>query len=838
MEQSFIGYVEAIYFENPTNLYKVIRVVVEEDSQGLFPDKVAICTGQFPSLHFETSYQFQGELTVHPRYGEQFAVQHVAQVAPTSDSGLIEFLSGPHFPGIGKTLAKRIVECFSERTLDVILNTPEELKQVRGLTSDKRETLHHLLVEHRGTERIYLQLAEWGFGAKISEKIVQQLRERVLEQIEENPYILVHEVQGVGFAKADQLAEHLGINPDAHIRLMAGLVTSVNEWCNRSGDTYVAVPTLFQMTQQLLERSRRFMVTEAMLETALQGALQQKLLFALDEGIMVPSLYFAETGIAKRLQQYLKYEAVERFSSEVIHEKLEEVSEITGITYDEAQRQAMLLAMQSPLSIITGGPGTGKTTLVRGLLVLHRLLHEYDEPNPQQPYESTPVLLAAPTGRAAKRMQEMTNIPASTIHRLIGYTRESSVSEFEPLTLDGQLLIVDEMSMVDTWLMHWLCQAIPEQMQVILVGDKDQLPSVGPGRVFADLIQSETIPTIELTTIYRQADDSSIVHLAHDIRQGRLPADLLQKQVDRSFISCGTQQVTQVVQQIVSKAQERGYDETTLQVLAPMYKGLAGINALNVALQNLFNPKTRGKAELQYFDQIFREGDKVLQLVNNADEGVYNGDIGKIIAIYNKETSANGIDEVIVSFDEDKELTYKKSDLEQLTLAYCCSVHKSQGSEYPLVILPLVEAYHRMLRKDLVYTAVTRAKSSLVLLGNPQSFVQAVQHAQEQRRTNLMDLLSVALPLQKQHVVPQVEAHAIAQDILPTMNVVSKMDIANDNGDISGNEDMTVSNGGLEVDSVEQSNEFLEKTYQLLEDNLMTIDPMIGMEGISPYDFM
>lgn len=818
MEQSFIGYLEAIYFENPANLYKVIRVIVEEDEESLFPDKVAICTGQIPSLHFETPYRFQGALTVHPRYGEQFAVQQVTQVAPTTDSGLIEFLSGPHFPGIGKTLAKRIVECFSERTLDVILNSPDELKQVRGLTSDKRETLHQLLVEHRGTERVYLQLAEWGFSAKISEKIVQQLRDRILEQVEENPYILVHEVQGVGFAKADQLAERLGIDPDAQVRLMAGLVTAVTDWCNRSGDTYIEKAPLFEYTQQLLERSRRFMVTEAMLEAALATALNQELLFALDDGMMIPSLYFAEMGIAKNIQHYLKYEAVDRFSDELIEEKLAEVSQLTGIAYDQAQRQAMKLAMQSPLSIITGGPGTGKTTLVSGLLVLHRLLHEYEEPDPKQPYESTPVLLAAPTGRAAKRMQEMTNIPASTIHRLIGYTRESSVSEFEPLTLDGRLLIVDEMSMVDTWLMHWLWQAVPEHMQVILVGDKDQLPSVGPGRVFGDLIQSGTIPTIELTTIYRQADDSSIVHLAHDIRQGKLPFDLMQKQSDRSFIPCGTQQVVQVVQQIVEKAQARGYDETTLQVLAPMYKGAAGINALNAALQNLFNPKKRGKAEIQYFDQVFREGDKVLQLVNNADEGVYNGDIGKISAIYNKETSANGIDEVIVSFDEDKELTYKKGDLEQLTLAYCCSVHKSQGSEYPLVILPLVEAYHRMLRKDLVYTAVTRAKSSLVLLGNPQSLVQAVQRDQEQRRTNLVDLISVALPT---------KISTVLSDGVSTVVKTRKYDTV----------EMTVTpTPNLVIKEVAPMEEALP--MRLSEETMMDIDPMIGMEGLSPYDFM
>ena len=827
-----IGEVESVFFENPQNLYKVLRVKVLETDNDVISEDHVTCTGQFASLLLDTAYEFYGQVTVHPRYGEQFAVSRYQQVAPTSEAGLVEFLSSARFTGIGKTLAQRIVDQLGLEAIDLILQDPDCLKSVKGLTPDKRQVLAQTLRQHQGTERIFLQLTEWGFGPKLADKIYQTFKDQTLATIENNPYALVAKVEGVGFNKADALAEQLGIEADAVTRLVAGLYTAVSEVCLRSGDTYVQRPRLLALATKILERSRSYLIEEERLAEALDLAILEGTLYSLDQGIMLPSLYHAEMGIVRRISDFFQYEEVETFSKAEIEGKLDQVARETGIDYDETQRQAMILALQSPLSVITGGPGTGKTTLIRGILTLHRLLHGYPQGDVTNPYQTGPVLLAAPTGRAAKRMQEMTDIPASTIHRLIGFNRETTVEGFDPTPLEGQLLVVDEMSMVDTWLMNWLWMAIGYRIQVILVGDKHQLPSVGPGKVFSDLIESGVIPTISLTKIYRQAQDSSIIQLAHQIRQGRLPQNLMERQPDRSFIPCKTQQVAQVVEQVVGHALTRGFDANTLQVLAPMYKGPAGITALNQLLQGLFNPPSRKKPQLEYFDQVFRLGDKVLQLVNNAEEGVYNGDIGKIVGVFSAQASNSGSEEVVVAFDDDKELTYRRSDFDQLTLAYCCSVHKSQGSEYPLVILPLVDAYYRMLRQDLLYTAVTRAQSSLVLVGDPDAYVQAVSQDRDPRRTNLKDLLEIKL-------AGLTQGEKIEQELASGESQVLGLDAEKVEVSATDQASPQVS-PAASVSVAVQSRDWIPKqqeSFRLSQDLIDQIDPMIGMEGISPYDF-
>lgn len=795
LEEKLVGQVDSIFFENPTNFYKVLRVTVDEQQSSFIAGHEMVCTGQFATLHLDTTYEFFGKVTQHPKYGEQFSVSRYQQVAPTSAQGMIDYLASDRFKGIGKTLATRIIETLGETALERIVDDVDALKQVKGLTPAKRRELRLTLLQHQGTERVFMQLNEWGFGPKLAERIYTVYKSTAIDAIRANPYELIEKIDGIGFTKADLLAEQLGFEALSIERLVAGVIVAIQEWCMTNGDTYVQKEHALTIARQLLEKSRPHLIEQAELELALDKAILDKKIQPLLDGLMLPSLYFAEVGIANRVAQFLQYEHVERFSEEEIATKIDEVVQITGIPYDEQQRSALKLAVQSPMSIITGGPGTGKTTLIKGLLVLHALLHDYDLAKIQQKIaDESPILLAAPTGRAAKRMTEMTGLPAATIHRLIGYTRESSVEDFHANELEGNLLIVDEMSMVDTWLMNWLIQAIPYHMQVIFVGDKDQLPSVGPGKVFSDLITSHTIPTISLTKIYRQSQESSIVELAHTIRQGYLPQNLLEKQADRSFIPCQTGQVAQVIQQIVQSALNKGYNATNLQVLAPMYKGAAGIHLLNERLQALFNPPTPKKREIPHFEQIFRVGDKVLQLINNADEGVYNGDIGQISGIFWKNETESGVDEVVVTFDE-KELTYKRGDLEQLTLAYCCSIHKSQGSEYPLVILPLVDTYSRMLRKDLVYTAVTRAKQSLVLLGNPNSFIKAVSQQEVPRRTFLEDLLKVKLSKESEQIFEETSDYKTETEL----NI---------------------------------------EPLVLSEETLLLIDPMIGMDNLTPYDFI
>lgn len=834
-EERIVGVVEAIYFENPSNLYKVVRISVDLEQTDLLIDNEIVITGHFASLHQETEYEFFGKMTQHPKYGEQFAVSRYQQNAPTSQEGLVDYLSSHRFKGVGKVLASRIVDELGLNAIDKILDNRQSLDSVTGLSNQVASNLYEQLVEHQGTERVFMRLNQWGFGPKLVEKIYTKFQSNAVSTIEENPYVLVDEIEGIGFSRADQLAEQLGIEAFDINRLIAGIYTAVNEVCQNEGDTYLERESAIKEGIKLLEASRPFMINETQMEEALEKALREEKLYSLDGNLMIPSLYHAELNIVRKMDDYLNYENVERFSEEEIEDHIEIVIEETGIQYDERQREALKLAIKSPMSIVTGGPGTGKTTLIQGLIHLHALLHEYDlEEVSSKKYDSDrPILLAAPTGRAAKRMQETTGVPASTIHRLIGFTRESLVEEFHSIELEGDLIIVDEMSMVDTWLMNWLIQAIPYHMQVVFVGDKDQLPSVGPGKVFSDLIESNTLPTISLTKIYRQAQNSSIVRLAHEIRKGHLPSDFLEKQADRSFIPSPGSQVGSVVHQIVNAAIKKGFDSNSLQVLAPMYKGTAGIDYLNTILQNLLNPAKDKKRELIHFDRVFRVGDKVLQLVNNTEEDVYNGDIGKIEAIFYKKETESKSDEVIVSFDE-KELTYRRSEMDQLTLAYCTSIHKAQGNEFPLVILPLVDLYSRMLRKDLLYTAITRAQSSLVMVGNPACFEKAVTSYQSPRKTNLCDLLQVKIKAIEG--IEKIEKEESDQ----------QTQVENQSNEETISNEVVVEQTQLSLDgfdtTIQTSKEGVEntkdKSYDLTLSNWTLIDPMIGMEGTTPFDFM
>ena len=811
-EELVVGIVEAIFFENPSNFYKVVRISVDQDETDLLLDEELVITGMFASLHLDTEYQFFGKLTNHPKYGEQFAVTRYQQKAPTSYEGLVDYLSSSRFKGIGKVLAERIVDELGQDAIDTIISDSNALKGVTGLSKAKAEDLREGLLRHQGTERIFMQLSEWGFGPALSDKIYRAYESETITLIKENPYKLIEDVDGIGFNKADQLAEQLDFDAEDINRIVAGIYVSVLELSNSDGDTYVPEEVAKKNGRKLLESSRRYLISDELLERAVELAVQNEQLMRLVDNLMIPSLYYAELNIVKKIDNYYQYEQIERFEEDEIDEAIDEVVKISGINYDESQRQALKTSIQSPISVITGGPGTGKTTLIKGIILLHSILHDYDLEQATKKVDENPVLLAAPTGRAAKRMEETTGLPASTIHRLIGFNRDSQVDEFYAAELDGSLLIVDEMSMVDTWLMNWLVQAIPYHLQVVLVGDKDQLPSVGPGKVFSDLIESDVLPVLRLEKIYRQAQNSTIIDLAHKIRQGFLPEDFLMKQHDRSFIQAPAQQISHVLQQIIVAAKKKGFDATNLQVLAPMYKGPAGINALNTLLQELLNPPKPRKREINHFDSVFRVGDKVLQLVNNSEDGVYNGDIGRIEAIHFKKETASKVEEITVSFDN-VELIYKKSDLDQLTLAYCTSIHKAQGSEYPLVILPLVDMYSRLLQKDILYTAITRAQSSLIMLGNPDSFYKAVTSEKEPRKTFLRELLMV-----------QFDKEASENE--------------EDETEENFKED-EASQQKPEPESIQMElEEQIEEPLELKEATINQIDPMINMDGVTPYDFM
>jgi len=464
--------------------------------------------------------------------------------------------------------------------------------------------------------------------------------------------------------------------------------------------------------------------------------------------------------------------------------------------------------------ILTGGPGTGKTTVIRGLVEVYAELHgiSLDPKEYAKREEPFPIILAAPTGRAAKRLSESTGLPAMTIHRLLGFNGQEKEEESDR-EIEGRLVIIDEMSMVDTWLSHQLLKSIPLNAQVVLVGDQDQLPPVGPGQVLKDLLASKVVPTIELTEVYRQADGSTIIELAHQIKKGQIPTNFTEKTTDRSFIKASKDQIASVVTQVVKSALAKGQSIRDIQVLAPMYKGPAGIDYLNKEIQELVNSNEDGtRKEVKYGDTIFRIGDKVLQLVNQPESNVFNGDIGEIVAILKAKETVEKQDIVVVSYDGN-EVTYERSDLNQITLAYCCSIHKAQGSEFQTVIMPIVRSYSKMLRRNLIYTGITRAKNYLILCGEPEEFMKGIQRTDDLKRfTTLRARLNPAKMNDDRNQEMKMEGEKLDEQIVH----LSPDDC---------NEQQT-------------TGDTTSLPPVLNAETAPKIHPMIGMDGITPYDFL
>lgn len=797
------GEVLAVFFSNPTNFYKVMLIKVEETNADYIEDEITI-TGNFGRVQEGASYQFYGVLTNHPKYGVQFKADRYQTSQPSTDESLINYLSSDSFKGIGKKTAERVVDALGANAIDAIVENAAVLDQVPGLSKKQKETLEDTLSHEYGMQKIILKLNQFGINNALAYKIYGRYEEDTSEIIRENPYRLIQEVEGVGFTKADMIADHLDMQPDADTRIQAGILYSMYTIGNNSGDTYVLANYLTDETRQLLEKSRPFLIDDELIEKNLGQLLEDSAIYEEDGRYFLASVYHAEWGIVSSLE-YIIDDELDEISTKVFEDKIADVEFNLDIEYGDSQKEAIKKALESPVFILTGGPGTGKTTVLEGLIHMYADLNDLSLDPYSYKDSAFPILLAAPTGRAAKRMKETTELPSSTIHRMLGLTADDddllSDSGFE---LEGELLIIDEMSMVDTFLANQLFHAIPKGMKVILVGDQDQLPSVGPGQVFRDLIDSGKIPQKELVEIYRQGDNSSIIPLAHEIKHNRLPADLLEKKRDRNFFPAQSNNAVAVIEKIVAKAIERGYTAEDIQILAPMYRGPAGINVLNERLQEIFNPNDGTRKEVKYIDTVFRIGDKVLQLQNDPENNVFNGDLGFIVGITNAKDSGVKTDEITVDF-EGQEVTYLRSNWSKITLAYCCSIHKAQGSEYDIVILPMLSSYGRMLKKDIIYTAVTRASKSLSLIGEPNAFLRGIESQQNLRNTALKERLqsekhqfTVETP---EEVETEDEVEEIEVEVKETPIIPSK-----------------------------------PKTFVLTPELVLSgqVDPMIGMEDIKP----
>lgn len=786
-EEQFIkGRPIVTIFHNEQNLYTVLRVRVDESSEeGIKKDAVVI--GYFPRLYEEETYIFYGRLTEHPKYGPQFQVEHFRKDLPKSKEGVIQYLSSELFKGIGKKTAENIVEALGENAIERILKQPSLLDTVPKLPGDKAKLLHETLLEHQGLEHIMVGLNQYGFGPQLSMRIYQTYKEQTMEIVEHNPYRLVEDIEGIGFGRADELGFKLGLQGNHPDRVKAGCLYTLETNCIQEGHCFLEKESFIQAVKTLLESNQPEEIFPEDIDYELLKLEEEGKVVVEEERVFLPSVYYSEKGIVTNIKRILEQkEYADQFPESEFLLALGGLEERLGIQYAPSQKEAIQTALSSPMLILTGGPGTGKTTVIKGIVELYAELHGCSlDPKDYKKEEVFPFVLAAPTGRAAKRMAESTGLPAVTIHRLLGWNGTETFDYNEENPIEGKIMIIDEMSMVDIWLAHNLFKALPPHIQVILVGDEDQLPSVGPGQVLKDLLASKQIPTVRLTDIYRQESGSTIIQLAHSIKNGTIPNDIKKQQKDRSFLSCHTTQVIDVVKQVVLHAMNKGYTSKDIQVLAPMYRGPAGIDEMNKVLQEIMNGITNERRrEMKFGDNIYRVGDKVLQLVNQPEKNIFNGDIGEVIAIFFAKETEEKVDQLVVSFDGN-EVTFQRQDLNQITLAYCCSIHKSQGSEFPVVILPIVRGYHRMLRRNLIYTAITRSKEKLIICGEEDAFRTAVNQTDDNlRNTTLQQRLVGKLKTTKTEICELVTN---------------------------------------------------EMSY---EERLMSVDPMIGMTNITPYDFV
>ncbi|UOB19797.1 ATP-dependent RecD-like DNA helicase [Macrococcus armenti] len=788
-EQSFVkGTITRILFYNNDNFYTVLKAEVIESNEDFDDD--ATITGYLPQIAEGDTYTFTGKVVTHPKYGKQLQADKFEKDMPQSRDGIIHYLSSDLFKGIGKKTARTIVEVLGEDALNIILDDKKSLDQIPKLSDEKKDLIYNTIYDNQAIEKIMIQLNEFGFGPQLAMKIYQFYKEDTLTIINESPYQLVMDIDGIGFNKADELAGKLGIDNNHPERLKAALIFTIEQASIQNGHTYIPDQVLLETSFNLLTKNGS-QVDPDKLVIALTELTEEHKLVNHEKNIYIPSLFYSETKAVQILHRLMNYkDQVKQFEQSEVLLAIGELESMFEVSYAERQKDALVTAMNSKLMILTGGPGTGKTTVVRGIVNLYAELHglslDYDDYDGQD----FPIVVAAPTGRASKRLQESTGLEATTIHRLIGWTRENKPDDVLETEITAKLVIIDEMSMVDTWLMFQLMKAVPSDAQIIFVGDQDQLPSVGPGQVFKDMIDAQIMPQIELNEVYRQQEGSSIVELAHQIKRNE-PFDITKRYNDRSFIPCSSNQIPEVIEKIVRSAVKKGYDMRDIQVLAPIYRGPAGIRALNKVLQEILNPNDEKKRELQFGDIYFRTGDKVLQLVNRPEDNVFNGDIGEVTGIFMAAENALNKDVVIVDFDG-SEVTYTKADLMEVTHAYCCSIHKSQGSEFPIVIMPVVNQYFRMLQKNILYTGLTRAKQSLIFCGDVHAFNEGIKRIGNARFTSFYQFL---------------------------IDYFKTEDDDNTHDKRSGN--ALPFNVG-----------------EMTETNMHLVDPMINMGEISPYDFM
>lgn len=738
MEETIEGYIEHIIYRNQENGYTVANLVAEETE--------ITCVGIFQYLNEGEAIRAKGVYKEHPSYGQQFSVSSYEIVIPQDSLAMERYLGSGAIKGIGAALAARIVRHFGDDTLRIIETEPERLAEVKGISERKAREIAEQVEDKADMRKAMMFLQQYGISQTLGAKIYQQYKQDMYRILKENPYKMAEDISGVGFKIADEIVARIGIHTDSDYRIRSGLLY-ILLLATAEGHVYLPKKVLLARAEKLLgvqaDYMEKHIVDLAIDRKIVVKEITDDFTDEKEQVVYASQYYQIELHTAQMLHELNLKDTIDE---EVIAEKIRRIQKAEKIELDEMQQQAIAEAVKNGLLVITGGPGTGKTTTINGIIRYFEM-------------EGLDIYLAAPTGRAAKRMTEATGYEAKTIHRMLELTgapeEKSGSIYFERNAqnpLEADVIIIDEMSMVDIFLMHALLSAVVSGTRLILVGDVNQLPSVGPGSVLKDIIASGEFPVVELVKIFRQASQSDIVVNAHKINQG-VPVSLDNKSMDFFFLKrYDANVIISVVITLIQKKMPKFVDAEPydIQVLTPMRKGLLGVERLNVILQQYLNPPSKEKKEKEHGKGLFREGDKVMQIKNNYQleweiRGLYGIPVEKGVGVFNGDTGIikeiNTFAETItVEFDERRFVEYSFKQLEELELAYAITIHKAQGSEYPAVIIPLLAGPKMLMNRNLLYTAVTRARKCVTLVGDEKVFAEMENNKMEQSRYTTLDL--------------------------------------------------------------------------------------------------
>lgn len=716
------GYVIGLFRVSETN----------DEAMQDFVNKIITFTGTFVELNENDKYIFYGEGVTHPKYGFQYQVNESERIKPEDKDAIVEFLSSNLFKGVGEQLAKRIVEVLGENALDVILENANSLLLVPKLSSKKAKMIYETLKKYEESHQTMIYLCDLGFSMPDATKIYTTYKSNTISKIENNIYSIIDDIDDLSFLKIDEISTKLNFERDDFRRIKACIIYIMKKLIFNTGDTYLYYQEIKEQTINYLE----FTIRDEDFKQYLDELVIERKIKVLDDKYYLYDIYDAETYIVNKIKKLVDAKPSAYSNLDTTIKYLEDNN---NLLYNSKQKDAIKAALINNSLIITGGPGTGKTTIIKAIVETYQLINHY---NIDQLTDR--LVLLAPTGRASKRMMETTGIPAMTIHRFLKWNKENNQFGINEYNKDNHhIIIVDEVSMIDILLFANLLKGLTDNIKLILVGDYHQLPSVGPGQILKDLIDSDLIKTITLDHLYRQAENSYIPYLASDIKDNSVDESCLKTTSDYTFIQCRNSEIKSNLKILCEKWIECNKNIQDLQVMAPMYRGEVGIDLLNQELQEIFNPPSPNKKEIKIGDIIFRENDKVLQLVNMPDDNVFNGDIGVIKEIILANKSSSGKNVIVVDFDGNL-VRFLPKDFNKLKHGYIISIHKSQGSEFTTVIIPFSMSYHNMLYRRLIYTAVTRAKKQLILVGEPKAFLYGVNNNNDyNRKTNLLPRLSI-----------------------------------------------------------------------------------------------